>query len=297
VITGKASSHPVRDWLFNAAWSFGVQIRDLLKRRFGGILPDDALARLGLRLLPPPDEQMEISLLDEQRMAIPPRYPLFRGLATRVFEKDVVAYVSSVLKAGMTVVDLGANIGYYTLLASRLVGPSGVVYAFEPDPPMFAYLTRNVATNRCGNVITVNAAVTDRSGTASFVSSESVRGWVVPAPATVRTPVVKTVTLDAFFAARGWPPIHLIKLDVEGSEKSALQGMSEVCARNPGLHLIVEYNLSTMHRAGVTPEALGKTLGALGFATGYVIEQGFKPFSTAAASPKPAICNVLFARR
>ena len=274
-----------------------MRIRDFVKRRFGVILPDDALARLGLRLLPPPDRETEILLSDGQRLAIPPRYPPFRGLATRVFERDVVAYLSSVLKAGMTFVDLGANIGYYTLLASRLVGPCGIVYAFEPDALMFDYLTRNIATNRCRNVIATDVAVTDRNGTAAFVSSESVRGWIAVVPTGVRTSLVRTVTLDAFLAARGWPPVHLIKLDVEGSEKFVLEGMREVCARNPGLQLIMEYNLSTMHRAGVTPEVLGKTLGALGFATGYVIEQGLLPFSTAVTSPQPAICNVLFVER
>src|SRR5689334_5897732 len=160
------------------AWSAGVRIRDFLKRGLGGIVPDDALARIGSRLLPPPNGETEISLPDGQRLVIPPQYPLFRGLATRVFERDVLAYVSRVLKAGMTVVDLGANIGYYTLLASRLVGPSGVVYAFEPDPLMFEYLTGNVARNRCGNVIAVDVAVTDRIGRAPFVSAQRVRGWV-----------------------------------------------------------------------------------------------------------------------
>ncbi|HWZ58637.1 MAG TPA: FkbM family methyltransferase, partial [Gemmatimonadaceae bacterium] len=80
-------------------------------------------------------------------------------------EQDVFART---VRPGDVVYDLGANVGFYTLLAARLAGPTGRVVAFEPVPRNLGYLRRHIALNQCENVTVVAAAVSDRSGTARF---------------------------------------------------------------------------------------------------------------------------------
>src|SRR5258708_4586206 len=80
---------------------------------------------------------------------------IYEPMETRLFKKEI--------KPGQTVLDIGANIGYYTLIAAKLVGPSGKVYAFEPDPTNFKILKKNVERNGHSNVVLVNQAVADKN--------------------------------------------------------------------------------------------------------------------------------------
>jgi hypothetical protein len=90
---------------------------------------------------------------------------------------------------------------------------------------------------------------------------------------------VETITLDDFFAGEGWPPVHLIKMDIEGAEKLALEGMMELSARNPDLKLILEFSPGTQRAASVTPEELFDTLATLGFRKFFAIKGGLQPLA------------------
>jgi FkbM family methyltransferase len=140
---------------------------------------------------------------------------------------------------GMVAFDLGANVGFYTLLLSRLVGPRGRVYAFEPSPQALGYLRRHVSMNAPGNVVVCEAAVGAVSGEATFVEGESLStGRTVddiPAPGRV----VPQVALDDFVYAVGNPAPDFIKMDIEGGEAAALAGMRRVLSergRRPALN-------------------------------------------------------------
>ena len=85
---------------------------------------------------------------------------------TGVWEPEATQFISSVLKPGMSVVDIGAEIGYYTLLFARLVGPKGCVYSFEPKPSIKAKLDKNIERNGLDNVRTFGLALFDESGVA-----------------------------------------------------------------------------------------------------------------------------------
>lgn len=102
-------------------------------------------------------------------IVVPPAYANARTLAAGLYEPSVARLFENILGEGMTMVDLGANIGYYTLLASRLVGRSGRVYAFEPDPENHQYLLRNIVANGCRNVTVVEKAVYNITGTMTFL--------------------------------------------------------------------------------------------------------------------------------
>jgi FkbM family methyltransferase len=255
----------------NEIWTVAVKTRNRLKRA-GMLGPLDGFSTyLGPRLLPPPSADVEVQLPLELELIVPAGYPSYRNFATGLYETDVTQLFMTHVSRGMTVIDLGANIGYYTLLASRLVGSEGRVFAFEPDLGAFKHLERNIARNRCSNVTAVNEAVADSMDAVSFVAAGPERGFVSDRRDSHVS--VDSTSLDAFFERIGWPAVHLIKIDIEGSERRALSGMRELVRRNPTIQIIVELNLEAISRSGGTLARLVETLNQLGFFTGYLIEQ------------------------
>ncbi len=137
-------------------------------------------------------------------------------------------------REGMCVFDVGANIGYYTLLAARTVGSSGRVFAFEPEPRNFALLARNVGENGFTNVRLVNAAVSNRKGVmrlhlddANFGAHSFEEGSVRTSSG--RSVEVATVLLDGFAdEARAFEAGVLVKIDVQGAEALVVGGALEL---------------------------------------------------------------------
>ena len=275
--------------LHDSVWGLGVRARNLAKRL--GLLGsfEPVLLDWGRRLLPPPSEPVEVALPYGMTMSVPAGYPAARSFATGLYERDVFRLFLNIVRQGMAIVDVGASVGYYTLLASQLVGPSGHVYAFEPDPKTLDYLLRNLHANRCSNVTVVERAISDQKGSGILIRdpTSDERNWLTDAPpGAVPSIGVQTITLDEFFAEREWPPVHIVKMDIEGSESAALEGMIELSRRNPELQLIMEWDVTYMRRAGTKPEALVSAIRTLGFAKGYIIERGLKPFSLGGMLPR-----------
>jgi len=232
---------------------------------------DGVLARLGPRLLPPPIVATTVTLPLGLVMTVPPGSPSFRNFAAGVYERDVTALIVSLISAEMSFVDLGASIGYYTLLASRLTGPAGHVYAFEPDPEAYDYLERNVQANGVTNVVTANKAVAERTATMSFTRRELERGFLADTSSGSAT--VEAVSLDDFFSNLGWPRVDVIKLDIEGAEARAFSGMSGILSRNSGIRIIMELNTEALGQAGSSLAELVATLRRLGFSKAHLIER------------------------
>jgi FkbM family methyltransferase len=130
------------------------------------------------------------------------------------------------LGRGMRVVDVGANLGYFTLLASGVVGPSGRVYAFEPDPYNASLLEKSVAHNRADNVEVVRRAVCDRAGIVQLYRAppgqpqahSTMTDWGHGSLG------VEATTLDGFWADADRPKIHMVKAHVVGDEPVVLRG-------------------------------------------------------------------------
>ena len=140
------------------------------------------------------------------------------------YEPEQTRAFEELIRLGDTVLDVGAHVGYYTLLSSILVGAKGRVFAFEPNPRNYHYLDRHVYLNGCRNVTTVPAAVSDRAGTAQFqFGSGSGTGKLASKGALE----VLTITLDDFCAERGLNP-SAVKIDVEGAELEVLEGARKV---------------------------------------------------------------------
>lgn len=152
------------------------------------------------------------------------------------YETDVQELVTQLLKEGGVFYDLGANVGFFSLLASRLVGPAGHVYAFEPLPDNLKYLRRHVDLNEGGNISVIPAAVCDRTGTAAFGGEKSKAKLMESGPISV-----DTVALDELWKNGRIRPPSVVKMDVEGGELSALLGMQELLeATLP--HMLIEFH-------------------------------------------------------
>ncbi len=206
------------------------------------------------------------------------------GMFLGTYEKETFELLSRLLEPGMTFVDLGAHIGCYTVIAASLVGRTGRVYAFEPHPENAELLRRNVLLNDYGDrVKVVRKAVADFSGEAVLVidveDSGSHRMAREQNNRLGASLVVEVTTLDDFFAREGWPKVDVIKMDIEGAEIAALQGMSELSRRNSDLKLIVEFGPRQLTAAGGVPKAFFSALEAGGFTSFFLIDRELVPIS------------------
>jgi FkbM family methyltransferase len=159
------------------------------------------------------------------------------------------------LRSGSTFVDVGANVGVYTAWASRCVGASGCVFAFEPVPATRQHLERVVALNSLGNVRVVAKALGARPGTVDL--------WVVPqasgltsaiAPvdeSSARRVEVPLSTLDDELSAAGGSSPTLVKIDVEGYEMAVLLGALRTLSAGDGPAVLFETQDDLLARAGV----------------------------------------------
>jgi len=158
------------------------------------------------------------------------------GINLPVFETRELAFVERLLRPGMTVLDIGAHQGLYTLLASRRVGPSGRVFSFEPSPRERRALRLNLTINSCDNVVVQALALGSQETTANLyvvdkynTGYNSLRPPNVPEPTS--TIAVRVRTLDNWVAEEKIDRVDFIKLDVEGAELSVLKGARELLAR------------------------------------------------------------------
>lgn len=224
-----------------------------------------------------------------QRFATMPDDPLwFRlELLTGRHEHETTQQIRRIARPGMTVLDVGAHVGYYTRLFAGLVGPGGRVIAFEPHPRNYRMLQRNIAGR--SSVIALNYACAESEGSAELFDYlmmsasgslhydehllEVQRAQVSDADYAPRLAAgheaekftVRTVAMDAALADLGIERIDCIKMDIEGAEIGALRGLRQTIQRSPRLALVMEYNPLGLRAFGHDPLAALEEVRALGF--------------------------------
>lgn len=182
------------------------------------------------------------------------------------WEEEITNYLRRILRQGMTVVDLGANVGFYTLLAAKIVGPSGKVYAFEPEPSRYALLARNIVANGYTNVLALNKAVSNTPSRTSLYLDPRYNPaghQLHDATGTRRSVLVETVSLDGYFSEGA--TVDVIKMDIQGAEMLALQGMERLLQRSRPLTLVTEFWPDGLRACGSAPEEFLFTLQRHGF--------------------------------
>jgi FkbM family methyltransferase len=167
----------------------------------------------------------------------------FRGaraglsFADGLYELPVQRALGEALRPGDVFIDIGANVGFFTILGASLVGPSGSVYAFEPLAENAEAVRRNAALNGFDHVVVREEAISDASGEARIYLTEHEGGATLCSTGIVPTDVegetvVERRALDQLIAWGELRPPNVIKLDVEGAELEALRGMNETLIRH-----------------------------------------------------------------
>ena len=190
--------------------------------------------------------------------------------------EPVEAYLfTQLLKPGMTVIDAGANVGQYTLLASTRVGTDGAVHSFEPVPATFTQLSSNVNANRLLNVYLNQAALWNESTTVKLSLSDEMKDNIgsYSVGITNQATAVESVSvrLDDYIVSKSIQSVDLIKMDIEGAEFFAIMGMQHVLERDRPI-LLIEFNRLALQRVGVTPERLWDLIANKFDYLGYLIE-------------------------
>lgn len=183
-------------------------------------------------------------------------------------EPETARFIQTFLNPGMVFFDVGANIGEYTLIGARSVGPGGSVHSFEAQPNTFALLQQNCAANGLDNVTLNSCAVMDREGTVDFdVCAEPAMSAIAAPqalPKQLKTITVPAISLDGYCRRHGvWP--DLVKIDVEGAEWMVFSGAAELLSRPAAPALIFECLPETYSRFGQTAETVLGFLRSRGY--------------------------------
>jgi FkbM family methyltransferase len=198
------------------------------------------------------------------------------------YEHNVGVIIKKILRSGDHFVDVGANIGFFTLLGSRIVGSNGTVTSFEPSKNVFQKLSKNVSVNGVKNVVLHNAAVSDTTdevilylGPTSHSGITSLRPLGEHDGSTERTERINTVTMDSIFVNSVIRP-RLLKIDVEGAEFRVLNGMKSILGGNPRErpYVIFEFSPGYLQGMGDSAEVLISLLDSHGYDTYVIGSQG-----------------------
>jgi FkbM family methyltransferase len=178
--------------------------------------------------------------------------------------KEELPLLEKLVEPGMQILDVGANVGLYTLLLARLTGEAGHVFAFEPEPNLFSVLCENCAANNALNVTPFQCAAGDANGRATFQratfnSGDNRLGGAKPGAQSIEVDVAR---LDEVLRVQ---TVQFIKLDVQGHEVAALTGMHRVLESSPDVRVLFEFWPAGLRAANTSPELLFKFFHERGF--------------------------------
>jgi|APSaa5957512535_1039671.scaffolds.fasta_scaffold00928_11 FkbM family methyltransferase len=170
------------------------------------------------------------------------------------FEPVETEIVKKEIKENDIVLDVGANIGYYSLIFAQLIGKSGKVYSFEPDPTNFEILKKNILVNKHENVILENKAVSNKEGNLKLYLSTENNGMhrIYPSKWCKESIDINSIKIDNYFNKN--QKIDFIKLDIEGAEYDALLGMESIIQNNENIVIFIEFVPTSLEEHGTNPE-------------------------------------------
>ncbi len=176
------------------------------------------------------------------------------------------------IKKGDVVLDVGANIGYDTLILAKLVGKNGRVFAFEPGPINFQLLEKNIKINEYNNVTLVNKAVSkDNKSIKLYLNETNGTGHKIDDISNLGVKLnrksidIESIKLDDFLKNKKIKKIDFVKIDVEGSESEVIKGMNNIFKNNKSLKMILEFTPGALKNYGKDPKKYLKEFISKGF--------------------------------
>lgn len=209
------------------------------------------------------DRDARIVEIDGFRLAIDAMDSLGLGLGLP-FEPEVLSALQRCVRPGDKVVDIGANVGYFSAHLARLVGPHGEVHAFEPEPQNCALLVANMRTNGLSQVHVHPVALGERQGTATLHISEFNGGMHRLYDSVCCTGPGLAVPVQRLDDVMAGARVDLIKIDVEGYEPAVLKGAASCLRTHPDIRVVSEYCPASMLEAGGLPSEMLQFLGSMG---------------------------------
>jgi len=182
-----------------------------------------------------------------------------------IHEKLVTNLIKKEIHSGDVVLDIGAHIGYYTLQFANLVGSTGKVYAFEPEPKNFELLKKNVQINKYDNVVLIQKIVSDKDGIVEFFVSklDSIGNKLFKSEESADSIKIESTTLDEYFKDSK-EKIDFVKMDIQGGEGKATLGMKNFLKKN-NPKIIQEWWPDALKQNHTNPEDHLKFLQHIGY--------------------------------
>ena len=185
-------------------------------------------------------------------------------------EKDVKQEFSQNVNEGDTVIDVGANIGEYTLLGAKLVGDKGLVISVEPDHDTVKSLKENIILNDFKNCLVLEKAVGEKVETKSWYkeSEEGVCGYLDPCVVNIelkKHSEIEVTTIDEIILSKNLNLVNLLKIDVEGFEYEVLLGCNDALKKNKIKKIIIELHPKYLKYKGINEDLIYTFLKKHGF--------------------------------
>ena len=196
------------------------------------------------------------------------------------FELSEIEFIRKILKPGDTFLDIGANGGLYSIIAAKIVGHQGHVYACEPGKKELDLLKQNITINGINNITIIESAISNKKGSDLLAVSvdgalNSLKETNHPDQNIESWQTVEINTVDNLVQELNIPKINVMKVDVEGAEKLVFEGASNFLKSNSNVTIVFESSELNSNDFGYKPEELISNLQSKGFKLKYISRIGF----------------------
>ncbi|MEP6572288.1 MAG: FkbM family methyltransferase [Gemmatimonadota bacterium] len=222
--------------------------------------------------------------------------------AGEFYEPEVAYFLTAMLEPGDHFVDIGAHLGYFSLIASRAVGSTGMVVAFEPEPKKFARILGHVADNAMANVKVFNHALGARTGEGTFYLNAAGEIGLPAKDASQfgrRAMAVSVNTLDGSLEGiDSEAPLRIVRMNAAGCEHDVIRGAMWTLAARQVPYIICRSDRSAQEGSASSESAIRALMTLMGY-HGYLMKpdaSGLAELPAESESHEPQVTNVLFSR-
>lgn len=201
-------------------------------------------------------------------VALNARDPIVSGsLAFGAYEQYESSLFLEKVHPGDVVFDVGANVGYFTALGSKACGPTGRVFAFEPDPENYSFLTKTIELNHATNVTAIRCGVSNVEGEGSLFLCHANRGdhRIYDTKERRDRVSIPLTTIDNVIEREKLPHVDVVKMDIQGAELLACKGMQNLLDARRPLRIFIEYWPYGLLKTGGSGDDLLRVLYNAGF--------------------------------